>query len=218
MKIEQLFWPIFTLVVILLLYIPYLIRELEKQSREQQAKSPHRKPRILKPKTDKDCPCCRAQAAGGARPETICSKHVIPWSMRKRIGGRKKTVYTQGYFCANPLCYYYLVDDETIHALVGYGSHGTYETIGNLRCQFCRKKFSVRRHTVLYRLKTISSTVENVLHALAVGMDISAVEEIFGVREMTARTWLTRGGAHGQKLHQRFFANLELAHVQFDEL
>jgi len=49
-------------------------------------------------------------------------------------------------------------------------------------------------------------------------MDISAIEEVFSNRETTLRTWLARGGAHGQKLHQRFFANLELAHVQLDEL
>jgi IS1 family transposase len=49
-------------------------------------------------------------------------------------------------------------------------------------------------------------------------MDISAIEEVYGIREMTLRTWLGRGGAHGQKLHQRFFANLELTHVQLDEL
>lgn len=138
--------------------------------------------------------------------------------MRKGPGGKKKTISTQGYFCSNPHCYYYLLDDEQIHALLGYGSHGKYEIIPDLRCQFCRKKFTVRRHTVLYRLKTLSATVGRVLHLLTVGMDISAVEEVFNIRELTLRTWLARGGAHGQKLHQRFFANLELAHVQLDEL
>lgn len=44
------------------------------------------------------------------------------------------------------------------------------------------------------------------------------MEEVFGIREMSVRTWLARGGAHGQRLHQRFFANLDLAHVQLDEL
>jgi IS1 family transposase len=206
------------LVFILLAYFPFLKLLLQKRVAAKLTKSRKRKLRILKPKTDKDCPYCQAQIAGGETPETVCSKHVIAWSMRKGKRGRKKTVCTEGYFCANPKCYYYLSDDETIHALVGYGSHGLYEAIPDLRCQFCVKKFSVRRNTVLYRLKTLSSTVGNVLLALAVGVDISTVEEMFGVREMTVRTWLARGGAHGQKLHQRFFANLELTHVQFDEL
>lgn len=138
--------------------------------------------------------------------------------MRKGIGGRKKGVRTQGYFCSNPDCYDYLVDDESIHALVGYGMHGKYEHIQDLRCQFCRKKFTVRRHTVLYRLKTLSTTVAKVLHLLVVGVDVSAIEEVFGIHEMTLRTWLSRSGMHGEKLHQRFFANLELTHIQLDEL
>ncbi len=138
--------------------------------------------------------------------------------MRKGPGGKKKSIPTQGYFCSNPHCYYYLLDDQNIHALVGFGTHGKYESIQDLRCQFCRKKFTVRRHTVLYRLKTLSTTVAKVLHLLAAGLDVSAVEEVFRIRESTVRTWLTRGGSHGQKLHQRFFANLELAHVQLDEL
>ena len=138
--------------------------------------------------------------------------------MRKGIGGKKKKICTQTYFCSNPRWYYYLIDDESIHALVGFGKHGKYETIQDLRCQFCLKKFTVRRHTVLYRLKTLSTTIVNVLHLLAVGLDISAIEEVFGIREMTVATWLARSGAHGQKLHQRFFANLELTHVQLDEL
>jgi IS1 family transposase len=107
---------------------------------------------------------------------------------------------------------------EAIHALVGYGSHGKYERIQDLRCQCCHKKFTVRRHTVLYHMKTLSTVVSKVLHLLVVGTDISAIEEVFGFREMTIRTWLSRGGVQGEKLHRRFFANLELSHIQLDEL
>jgi IS1 family transposase len=67
-------------------------------------------------------------------------------------------------------------------------------------------------------MKTLSTTVAKVLHLLALGVEVSAAAEVFGLHEMTIRTWLARGGAHGQKLQQRFFANLELSHVQLDEL
>ncbi len=119
------------------------------------------KPRIFKPKTDKDCPCCQAQVAGGQNPETVCDQHVIIRSMRKQPGGKKKSIRTAGYFSSNPCCYY---DDPTIHALVGFGARGKYETIQNLRCQFFHKKFTVRRYTVMYRMKTLSTTVAKVLH------------------------------------------------------
>lgn len=177
-----------------------------------------KKIRLLKPKTDKDCPYCQAQVAEGIEAKTECKEHVIPWEMRKGKGGRKKTVCTDGYFCSNPKCYYYLMDDERVHALVGYGHHGKKERIRDLRCQQCRKKFTVRRNTMLYRLQTVSSVVAVMVNLMVTGTDPSSLAEAMGKRESTLRTWLARGGAHGQKLHQRFFANLELSQVQLDEL
>jgi hypothetical protein len=49
-------------------------------------------------------------------------------------------------------------------------------------------------------------------------MKIAPIEEVFGVREVTIRTWLCRSGMQGRKLHERFLAELELIHVQLDEL
>lgn len=49
-------------------------------------------------------------------------------------------------------------------------------------------------------------------------MDASALEEVFGVREITIRTWLCRSGIQEKKLHERFMAELELVHVQLGEL
>jgi transposase-like protein len=95
--------------------------------------------------------------------------------------------------------------------------HGKYEPIRDLLCQVCHKKFTVRRHTVLYRLKTHSATVRLVLNLLALGGDPSAIEEVLNLHELTIRTWLYRSGEEGRKLHQRFLANLDLVHVQLDE-
>ncbi len=53
---------------------------------------------------------------------------------------------------------------------------------------------------------------------LALGVDASALEEVFGVRENTIRTWLCRSGMQGKKLHERFIVELKLIHVQLDEL
>ena len=40
------------------------------------------------------------------------------------------------------------------------------------------------------------------------GVDASALEEVFGVREITICTWLCRSGIQGTKLHERFMAEL----------
>ena len=90
--------------------------------------------------------------------------------------------------------------------------------IRDFKCQACGKKFTVRRNTILYRLKSHSDLVEKILWLLALGVNASALEEVFGVREITIRTWLCRSGMQGKKLHECFMAELQPVHVQLDEL
>ena len=89
---------------------------------------------------------------------------------------------------------YFGVVDERIHALVGYGRHGKTDVIQDLRCQSCGRKISIRWGTALYRLKTSSTIVALILALMAEGVDVSALERVFGNREGTLRTWLTRAG------------------------
>jgi IS1 family transposase len=57
-----------------------------------------------------------------------------------------------------------------------------------------------------------------VLSALAEGLDASAAERVFGYRQTTITTWLTREGSHAELFHERSFHTLWLPHVQLDEL
>jgi transposase-like protein len=77
---------------------------------------------------------------------------------------------------------YYQITDAQIHALVGDGTDGRHEGIQTLRCQACQTTFSTRRDTPLYRLKTASSRIAEVLTALAEELDISAAVRVFGHR------------------------------------
>ena len=170
----------------------------------------------MRPKSERDCRFCREEK-GNRRS----AKREIPisWQLRKGKGGPKKKVVTEGYFCPNKSCEYYGIREAAIHALVGYGNHhGVQEDIQKLKCQACDKTFTIRRNTMLYRLKSHSGLIEKILWLLALGVDASALEEVFGVREITIRTWLCRSGMQGKKLHERFMAELELMHVQLDEL
>lgn len=182
--------------------------------KKKRAKKP-RKPPVLKPKSERDCSVCQ-EAKGKTKP----AKPAIPlaWCLRKGRGGRKKQIRTAGYFCPNRDCEYFGVADERVHALVGYGTHGQKEIIQDLKCQACGKKFTARRNTLLYRLKSHSDLVEKVLWLLALGVDASALEEVFDVRETTIRTWLCRSGMQSRKLHDRLLVELTLIHVQLDEL
>ncbi len=173
--------------------------------------------RLLKPRCPDDCPACRlaSTASSGGEPAPA---PVRPWCEVKSRRGAPKRVNTEGYACPNQQCPYCGITDAHIHALVGDGKHGQAERIQTFRCQACRATFTARRHTPLYRLKTPSQQIAVVLSALAEGLDPSAAERVFGYRQATITTWLSRAGEHAQTLHERSFRALWLPHLQLDEL
>ena len=173
--------------------------------------------RLLKPHTTDDCPdCCLGSTpSSGGRPTPV---PVRPWSEVKSRLGAPKRVNTQVFACPNHQCEYFGITDAQVHALIGDGKHGQAEQIQTFRCQACRITFSARRGTPLYRLKTSSHEVAMVLTALAEGLDPSAAERVFGFRQATITTWLIRAGEHAQTLHTHYFCNLQLPHLQLDEL
>src|SRR5215472_17207559 len=170
--------------------------------------------RLLRLRTPLDCPSCRLSSSG-MRP---IPAPVRPWREVKSRRGAPKRIVTQGFACPNPPCPYFGITDTRIHALVGDGKHGQAERIQTFRCQACRTTFTSRRNTPLYRLKTPSHQIAMVLSARACGLDPSAAEWVFGYRHATIATWLLRAGEHAQTFHKHFFCNLQLPHVQLDEL
>jgi IS1 family transposase len=173
--------------------------------------------RLLKPRTPDDCPACRLastpSSGGGPAPAPV-----RPWREVKSRRGAPKRVNTEGFACPNQQCVYFGITDVHIHALVGDGKHGHAERIQTFRCQACRTTFTSRRNTPLYRLKTPSHQVAMVLTALAEGLAPSAAERVFGFRQATITTWLSRAGEYAHTLHERFFFQLHLPHLQLDEL
>jgi IS1 family transposase/transposase-like protein len=169
------------------------------------------------PRTPDDCPCCRGTALDRV-PGAAIAPSVRPWVEVKSRRGAPKRQPTAGYACPTPTCPYFGITDARIHALIAYGQHGTQERIPDLRCQACGTKFTARRGTALYRLKTPSSRVGVVLSALAEGLDVGAAVRVFGYRETTVTRWLIRAGQHAERLHQALFHDLHLPHVQLDEI
>ncbi len=211
---------VFLLVVCLLLSLARL-GHLDwfslRPSSSQSAAKRSRLHRLLKPRSPDDCPACRLAStlSSGGGP---ASAPVRPWREVKSRRGASKRIDTEGFACPNPQCTYFGITEAHVHALVGDGTHGRAEQIQTFRCQACRTTFSARRDTPLYRLKTPSHQVAMVLSALAEGLDPSAAERVFGYRQATITTWLTRAGEHAQILHQHCFRNLHLPHLQLDEL
>jgi len=218
MKIE--YQPVSLLILLaILILLPVILQSILLNFRPEQGTQEHKPktPRPLKPKTEDDCPFCRADKVSPLEKPEI-RPTLRPWSEVRNRRGRKKTIFTQGQACNNPKCIYYRIMDERIHALVGYGSHGKHEKIQDLICQACGKKFTVRRDTVLYRLKTHTEKVVQALALMAEGVDISTLERVMGIGEGTLRTWLTRAGMHAERLHGVFFQEIIFLHIQLDEL
>jgi transposase-like protein len=143
---------------------------------------------------------------------------LTPWCERKSRRGAPKRINAQGFACPNRTCRYYRITDAHVHALVGDRAERKAERRETLRCQACGTTFSTRRDTPLYRLKTASHRVAEVLTALSEGLDVSAAGRAFGHRQATITTWLTRAGAHSAMLHNRTFRDHHLPHVQLDEI
>ncbi len=211
---------VFLLVVCLLLSLVLLWRLDWLHLRSSHARGGAKRSRLqrlLKPRCPDDCPACRLastpSSGGGLAPGPV-----RPWSEVKSRRGAPKRIDTEGFACPNPQCRYCGITDAHIHALVGDGKHGRAERIQTFRCQACHTTFTARRHTPLYRLKTPSHQIAMVLTALAEGLDASAAERVFGYQQSTITTWLSRAGEHAQTLHKHFFCNLQLPHVQLDEL
>jgi IS1 family transposase len=171
--------------------------------------------RLLRPRSPEDCPACRHASTASSDVEPAS---VRPWREVKSRRGAPKRIDTAGFACPNQQCAYFGITDAHIHALVGDGKHGQADRIQTFRCQACRTTFTARRDTPLYRLKTSSHQIAVVLSALAEGLDASAAERVFGYRQATITTWLTRAGEHAQILHERMFRTLLLPHLQLDEL
>jgi IS1 family transposase/transposase-like protein len=176
-----------------------------------------RLPRLLRPRCPDDCPACRLASPRLSGVGSV-PQPVRPWREVKSRRGAPKRIPTEGFACPNPQCQYFGSTDAHHHALVGDGKHGRAERIQTFRCQACRTTFTSRRNTPLYRLKTPSQQVAMVLSALAEGLDPSSASRVFGSRQATITTWLTRAGEHAQTLHELSFRHLWLQHLQLDEL
>lgn len=77
--------------------------------------------------------------------------------------------------------------------------------------------YGEKEHDFVPVEKSLGANRENLVAASVRG-DASALEEVFGVREITIQNWWCRSGMQGKKLHERFLPELELIHVQLDEL
>jgi transposase-like protein len=101
--------------------------------------------------------------------------------------GRKKQMDTSMYFCPNQHCTNYgkVGPDNQV---IGAGRYGKQQ--GQLlKCKVCGQRFSTRRGTPLFDLKTEEQTFYEVIACLAEGNGIRATARIKNVDKDTVAAW-----------------------------
>jgi IS1 family transposase len=169
----------------------------------------------LRPRIPDDCLDCRLATAehGPSRAQGPRS-----WIEVKSQRGRPKQHDSSGHACMNTACEYYKVTDAALHALRWDGQRNACEATDQWECGACGSKHTVRLGTPLYRLKTASAQVKLAVHLAMKGMNIADISEILEHSEQTITRWLERSGGHSGRLHDQWFRNLVLRHIQLDEL
>ena len=108
---------------------------------------------------------------------------------------------------------------RTSTRLLGDGKHGQAECIQTFRGPACRTTFTCpSQYAPVSTENSLAPGRHGADHALAEGLDPSAASRVFGFRQATITTWLSRAGEHAHTLHVRFFSHLHLPHLQLDEL
>jgi hypothetical protein len=143
---------IVALVVVVLIVVGWMVacQVIQRQCTGSRGR-PSRKPRLLHPRTADDCAVCQTQRGTGPAPPADSSP-VRPWREGRSRRGRPQRIVTEGHACPAPTCRYRGLTDAAVHALIGYGHHGTTDHIQDFLCQACGTKISARRDTALYQI------------------------------------------------------------------
>jgi transposase-like protein len=127
----------------------------------------------------------------------------------------KGEIDTTRFFCPNKTCRNYGrvgPDNQIVRA--GYYGNGENKTL-MLKCNVCEKRFSIRRGTPLFNLKTDEETFYRTIACLAEGNGLRATARMMGLDKDTVRRWLERVYQYAKKMSRK---GLHFEDIQTDEL
>ncbi|RMF84887.1 MAG: cell division topological specificity factor MinE [Nitrospinota bacterium] len=124
---------------------------------------------------------CKATVAGGRERE-------LPSPPQPHIDPSQ-------FCCPNPQCPNAGKKGPHNH-IIRSGFYGKGKRIPLLKCQVCGKRFSVRRNTVLFKLKVKEETFYQALAFLVKGKKIATTAQMVGCDPKTIRRWVKRALHH----------------------
>jgi IS1 family transposase/transposase-like protein len=110
----------------------------------------------------------------------------------------------------------------------GKGSQGNIRAIASyltqsgrkriFECTVCHETFSETRDTVFFDLKTPEEKVMMALKMILVGVELSGISFVLGVKEETVLEWLKRAAKKSEEINKVFLRELPVTEVQLDEM
>lgn len=85
-------------------------------------------------------------------------------------------------------------------------------------CKVCHKMFSETRDTVFFDLRTSEEKVMMALKMILVGVELSGISFVLGVKEETVIEWLKRAAEKSKEINKFFLRELPVTEVQLDEM
>lgn len=99
-----------------------------------------------------------------------------------------------------------------LHELYGRGRWKRY------KCKTCKRTFSERRGTPLFRLHIEEGQAVQILTLQARGASIRTTAEAVGVATNTVMSVTTKAGHQAKAIHDHLVRNLKLGQLQVDEI
>jgi len=113
-------------------------------------------------------------------------------------------------------CCYHENQDPAVHAIASNGHHGT-QAIRQWVCQACGTYISERHDTAMAHLKIPLEDVAKALDLLNCGNSQADTADHRKNDPRSVRLWLARAAAQATWVHDAYFQNLHLGHLQLDE-
>lgn len=118
--------------------------------------------------------------------------------------------FRQHQYCDTAGCCYY--------GQVGAGNLGVHSFAkARVYCKGCKSKFSVRKGTMFFGLRTDINKIARVLGLLASGMGVNAVCRENDVTADSLRDWIVLAATHVSEFSAVLEQNMHLDQVQIDE-
>jgi hypothetical protein len=174
--------------------------------------------RLLKPRSPLDCPACRLAStlSSVVKPAPVPLR---PWREMKSRRGAPKRVNTEGFACPNRKCLSSGITDAHMHA-ASWGwhawpcrAHPDLSLSGLPHDVHCSA-----RHPLVPSENSFSPDRCGVGCARLVGWTLRPLSGSSAIGKPLSPAFLSRTGSHAQILHGRCFSNLQLPHLQLDEL